>query len=29
MTLLGVAPPIWRRVLVPLDLSLRRLHDTI
>ena len=29
VTLLDVAPPIWRRVLVPLDLSLRRLHDTI
>jgi hypothetical protein len=29
ITLLDVAPPIWRRVLVPPDLSLRRLHDTI
>lgn len=29
ITLQDVEPPVWRRVLVPAGLSLRRLHDTI
>jgi hypothetical protein len=29
VTLLDVSPPVWRRLLVPAGLSLRRLHDTI
>lgn len=29
ITLEDVEPPVWRRVLVPAGLSLRRLHDTI
>lgn len=29
VALLGVTPPVWRRVLVPAGLSLRRLHDAI
>lgn len=29
ITLLDVEPPVWRRVLVPASLPLRRLHETI
>ena len=29
ITLLEVEPPIWRRVIVPADISLDRLHDVI
>ncbi|MGE0256818.1 MAG: plasmid pRiA4b ORF-3 family protein [Alphaproteobacteria bacterium] len=29
ITLLDVSPPVWRRVLVPASLTLRRLHETI
>lgn len=29
ITLEDVEPPVWRRMLVPAGLSLRRLHDTI
>ena len=29
ITLLDVRPPVWRRVQVPRDLTLRRLHDVI
>ncbi len=29
ITLLEVEPPVWRRVLVPANLPLRRLHETI
>jgi hypothetical protein len=29
ITLLDVKPPVWRRVLVPASLPLRRLHETI
>jgi hypothetical protein len=29
ITLLDVEPPVWRRVLVPTSLPLRRLHETI
>lgn len=29
MTLQDIEPPIWRRVQVPVDLSLRRQHDVI
>ena len=29
ITLLGTAPPIWRRVLVPREITLRNLHKTV
>jgi hypothetical protein len=29
VTLLGTSPPVWRRVLVPRDITLRNLHKTL
>jgi len=29
VTLLGASPPIWRRLLVPADLTLAQLHDAL
>jgi hypothetical protein len=29
VTLLGISPPVWRRILVPRDITLRNLHRTL
>jgi hypothetical protein len=29
VTLLGTSPPVWRRILVPCDITLRNLHRTL
>ena len=29
VTLLGISPPIWRRILVPRDITIRNLHKTL
>jgi hypothetical protein len=29
VTLLGTDPPIWRRLLIPADLTLEQLHDVL
>jgi hypothetical protein len=29
LTLLGTDPPVWRRLLVPADLTLEQLHDVL
>jgi hypothetical protein len=29
VTLHGVKPPVWRRLLVPSSISLRKLHDIL
>ena len=29
VTLLGTSPPVWRRILVPRDITLRQLHRTL
>src|SRR5690606_35273942 len=29
VTLLNISPPIWRRLLVPADMPLKRFHDTL
>jgi Plasmid pRiA4b ORF-3-like protein len=29
VTLIGIRPPVWRRILVPRDITLRNLHRTL
>ena len=29
VTLLGTSPPVWRRILVPREITLRNLHRTL
>ncbi len=29
VTLVGTRPPVWRRILVPRDITLRNLHRTL